>query len=554
MSSHKTKQAFLTLLSRGKLVYFSLIFFCFCYPTHATNTTHHFVKNINYFKLYNKKPYKQIHYKNNKRVAAQSGDYITLNAQEYLHPLLLKSKISWVQRKERGLHLDKISDTEVGFYIPYLKQKKKFILNLIVNHQYSKQLVAKVVIHATPSSDTANRCTNGHEMFLVAHQDDDIIFMSPDLAQKIEEGICITTVFLTAGDAGRDRVYWQSRENGAQAAYGKMAEDNNWFADPVSINARQLSTVVLSKDQRIRLVFMRLPDGFPDGSRVEGSLQQLWEGTITDLQPLDSLASYTRDDLINTLAEAMAFYDVQAINFHDAEDVNNRDHSDHTFAGKFALAASELYEISPDQLTQYVGYFSSELEQNITSEQLTQKIDVFKAYAQFDSSVNININPANGISTPYRVSWLPRQYKVGQAEAAAPPPVNIINSGSITGANGRCIDITNANQENGATVQYFDCTPNVVPQQQWELLSTGQLRSANNKCLDVKGPLNAIDVPLEMWECQDTPTQQWQLTDNNEVINTTSELCITLENGMTANSTILELATCDGSLTQMWFF
>lgn len=39
-------------------------------------------------------------------------------------------------------------------------------------------------------------------MTIVAHTDDDLLFMNPDIATSIAEGNVATTVFVTAGDAG----------------------------------------------------------------------------------------------------------------------------------------------------------------------------------------------------------------------------------------------------------------------------------------------------------------------------------------------------------------
>jgi hypothetical protein len=46
-------------------------------------------------------------------------------------------------------------------------------------------------------------CNNGASMNIVAHEDDDILFLSPDLVHDIRHGRCVRTVFVTAGDAGK---------------------------------------------------------------------------------------------------------------------------------------------------------------------------------------------------------------------------------------------------------------------------------------------------------------------------------------------------------------
>ncbi len=39
-------------------------------------------------------------------------------------------------------------------------------------------------------------------MAVVAHQDDSLLFLSPDLLHDIQAGDCVTTVYVTAGDGG----------------------------------------------------------------------------------------------------------------------------------------------------------------------------------------------------------------------------------------------------------------------------------------------------------------------------------------------------------------
>lgn len=66
-------------------------------------------------------------------------------------------------------------------------------------------------------------------MNLVAHEDDDILFIASPTYTDVAARRCLTTVFLTAGDDGLGASYWQAREDGAMAAYAKMASvANSW--------------------------------------------------------------------------------------------------------------------------------------------------------------------------------------------------------------------------------------------------------------------------------------------------------------------------------------
>jgi LmbE family N-acetylglucosaminyl deacetylase len=57
---------------------------------------------------------------------------------------------------------------------------------------------------------------------VVAHPDDDLLFLSPDLLDALRSGDDVRTVYLTAGDAGRAQEYWRGRTLGVGAAYATL--------------------------------------------------------------------------------------------------------------------------------------------------------------------------------------------------------------------------------------------------------------------------------------------------------------------------------------------
>ncbi len=77
---------------------------------------------------------------------------------------------------------------------------------------------------------TSNTATP-HDVFVVAHEDDWQLFMGDVVAKRIKAGHSATFVYLTAGDDGRDSLYWQTRERAAlqstRAAIGPAAADSN---------------------------------------------------------------------------------------------------------------------------------------------------------------------------------------------------------------------------------------------------------------------------------------------------------------------------------------
>src|SRR4030065_910866 len=97
-------------------------------------------------------------------------------------------------------------------------------------------------------------------LYLVAHQDDDLIFMNPMLSRSIDSGARVTTVYLTAGDAGLgDPGYWSEREEGVRAAYSEMGV-KGWRRVGFEFEGRILDGCE-SLDGRIWLGVLRLAAG-----------------------------------------------------------------------------------------------------------------------------------------------------------------------------------------------------------------------------------------------------------------------------------------------------
>ena len=109
-------------------------------------------------------------------------------------------------------------------------------------------------------------------MQVVAHPDDDILFMSPDLPRSIAAGSCVRTVYLTAGDSGSAGYYWIGRMLGAQAAYETMTGvKRDWQFRTVRFSSGQYATYMNQYgNSQVSLLFLNLPDGNLQGQGFGG--------------------------------------------------------------------------------------------------------------------------------------------------------------------------------------------------------------------------------------------------------------------------------------------
>jgi len=285
----------------------------------------------------------------------------------------------------------------------------------------------------------ASSCSQGTTLNIVAHEDDDILFLNPDLLHDIQNGRCVVTLFVTAGDANGNSTYWQGRENGAKAASAQMAAVGNaWTQSDAGVTNHPIPLYTLTDAPAVSLLFLRLPDGNVDGSGFPNnnyeSLQKIWQGTITEIHTVDGSSSYTKQDLVDTLAALMNNYQPDQIRTQDYVDaISGDDHSDHFVTSYFAHTASQAYT-KTHSFTGYYDYQISSLPENVSGNDATLKQNAFFAYAQDDPNV---CNTPATCQGSYAL-WFVRQYIAGSEEQIAPSPTpipvnnNIAPSATVT--------------------------------------------------------------------------------------------------------------------------
>jgi LmbE family N-acetylglucosaminyl deacetylase len=258
-------------------------------------------------------------------------------------------------------------------------------------------------------------------MNVVAHEDDDLLFMNPDVLHDIQSGRCVRTVYLTAGDAGHGRFYWLNRQLGSEAAYSTMLDSHViWDQQTVELAPGEYITVASPHgNNRISLVFFNLPDGGMHGEGFEasgyGNLERLSDGSIDALPAVDGQSSYSSQQLVDALSMLMSTYQPAAIRTQaDVPSDSYPDHSDHVTTGHYALAAANQYNQQhfggalSVPLTRYIGYPIHGYASNISGLDLTQKEAAFLAYAQYDGSVCQSL--AQCTRTPTYGAYVSRQY------------------------------------------------------------------------------------------------------------------------------------------------
>jgi hypothetical protein len=234
-------------------------------------------------------------------------------------------------------------------------------------------------------------CTNGTSLQIVAHQDDDILFMNPDVLAGVKAGTCMRTLYLTAGDAGEDVRYWGQREQGAKAAYSQMyGVPYNWRDEQQMLAGHPVTVSYLADVPQVSLVFLRLPDGNMRGEGFAGhaysSLQSVLGGVQSEIIPVDGAPAYTKQALLDCVLEIMIKDLPDQIRTLGSDDVADGDHADHHDAGILTQLAAQNY-LQPHELRRYLGYPDKALPVNLSDDDITIKQATFLAYAKFDGAV-----------------------------------------------------------------------------------------------------------------------------------------------------------------------
>ncbi|GAA4227383.1 LmbE family N-acetylglucosaminyl deacetylase [Sagittula marina] len=254
--------------------------------------------------------------------------------------------------------------------------------------------------------------SRGGAVSIVAHQDDDILFMNPDIDASLSAGEANTTIFVTAGDAGLGPAYWGGREEGAKAAYSVMTGVDTWVDEAIQLDINGRSIEVVSSHPEglsdVRLYFLRLPDG--GGSLTpdqEQQLARLEEGTLDTVTAVDGSVTYTRSDLVETLTALLDLHAPTQVRLQIADGDNAAgEHTDHVNVTEFAEEALAGYDADSFTVTQYVQYASKDMPANLSEAEADRALAIMEAYAEHDPGVW----ESDGTLSQVYLDWTGRQY------------------------------------------------------------------------------------------------------------------------------------------------
>ena len=273
----------------------------------------------------------------------------------------------------------------------------------------------------TAQADAVERPSRlaGRVAFLqvVAHPDDDLYFMNPDIADSVRTGGEVTTVVLTAAEAGGGASFAAARQHGLRSAYARMAgadADAPWRRSVLVTRGGEAELCELQADSRIRLVFLDISmggySGSTPGDENHTPLAALFHGAETTrpvLQPSESAITggvYTRDQLVGTLTDLMDRFLPTVVRTLDPDPERrgigpkerawltdsgvHTDNEDHTATAWFTYAAYADHRArrgpSAVRLDSYVGYGNARWHHNLGGSSAREKLRLLGVYGWAD--------------------------------------------------------------------------------------------------------------------------------------------------------------------------
>ncbi|MGW1773710.1 PIG-L family deacetylase [Streptomyces sp. NPDC002104] len=274
---------------------------------------------------------------------------------------------------------------------------------------------------ASGAADPAALTGAGRVLQVLAHPDDDLYFMNPDLRYSIAAGHPVTSVYLTSGEADGinaraaevavtppdKAAYAEARQNGIRSAYAQMAtgdKDSPWKRTAVATAGGGRAEIdVLTAKPEVNLVWLQMREAGHVWAPRPDSLHGLWDGTVPRLEsmlasgsPVKQQFTYTKDQVVRTLVDILKRYGPTTVRSQDPTPGrypdggrHYTDHQDHFYGARFVQVAlgayaKEVKDRPHFSVQNYLGYFNGWLPNALGPDEAKAKLDILDTYAWTD--------------------------------------------------------------------------------------------------------------------------------------------------------------------------
>lgn len=296
-------------------------------------------------------------------------------------------------------------------------------------HRCVRQLLAllpllfAVLYLPTAAAQATVPCPHGRIVNVIAHADDDLYFINPDVAAAIDSAQCLLTVVVTGGYV--DDADNAPRVAGLKAAYAQMAmHADDWQQEWTLIAGKPVERYTLRGRPDVALAFLHLPCGAHDAldSKTGVALHAVRAGARTASIGPRAGVPYDNADIVAVLRALLLEIPVVRVNTLDpdvAVPVRHTDadgegsHPDHAAVGQLTREAVAGLQ-NPPPVWAYLDYPSQNRPVNLPPAEAKAKHLSMSVYCQGDrracnvAAMQVVDCPVNGVE--WGEAWLCRRY------------------------------------------------------------------------------------------------------------------------------------------------
>lgn len=175
-------------------------------------------------------------------------------------------------------------------------------------------------------------------LFIVAHLDDDLIFMQPELATALAAGSA-TTVYVCSGDPVRGAEHAEHTFEAAMTAYEHATGSSDWDCGYLRVDDTPIHHCRL-RDRSVSMIGLDVPDGGRH-DEYSASLLHMVENRVASLPILGPIAGrVTTSSLVAELAAIITATAPRELHSLDRAATHGDDHPGHLMTASFALWAA----------------------------------------------------------------------------------------------------------------------------------------------------------------------------------------------------------------------
>ncbi|MFD4638158.1 hypothetical protein ACFWN2_12630 [Lentzea sp. NPDC058436] len=240
---------------------------------------------------------------------------------------------------------------------------------------------------------------------IIAHSDDDLLFINPDIQPAILSGCPVRTIILTADEFNGTNNLTREQlsaelHKGQRNAYASLAGvPSTWTRTAMVVAGKTVEVNTLDGKPNVQLVYLNLPDGGDD--LHEDATTNLWNNTsyststiVPTGSPANRVQTYTHADVVNVLVGLLQQFQATVIRCQDPYPDDARyangmpDHLDHIHTAKFAQRAVKTYEGPTGRpyalLVRYRCYNTRQSQMNVPLALRTPKVNAYNKYKALD--------------------------------------------------------------------------------------------------------------------------------------------------------------------------